>query len=177
MPNAQTAPPADNTPAEQSPTVDDGKGGKSAVLADLATERDKRQALEQQVNQLLEAQKTQATALAQAFGLKPEEATDVSRLAASVTALQQQFEQSQRTNLVLSVANEHGITDKDAIEDLQAVTDEQAMRRLAGRLKAAQAPLQPGTPRPDLSQGGRQETEAATPAADFEQFIKQQLGR
>lgn len=57
---AKTPSPADMPAHPQPPAQgqqDDGKGGKDAILAELATERDKRQALEQQVAQL-----TQSTA-------------------------------------------------------------------------------------------------------------------
>lgn len=59
---APAPPPTD--PAPSNP--DDGKGGKDAILADLAKERDKRQALEQQVQDLLPL-RDQFAAIAKVF--------------------------------------------------------------------------------------------------------------
>lgn len=70
-------PPADPAPTDPGPTPDppadpdDGKGGKDAVLADLAKERDKRQELEKTVADLQANQQRQMDALAEALGLKP----------------------------------------------------------------------------------------------------------
>ena len=165
-------------PETAQPDSDDGKGGKTAVLADLAAERDKRQALEQQVQQLQTTQKTQTEALAKAFGVKPEETSNVDALAAQVTALQEQFTAATRSNLVLTVANEHGITDKDTIADLANVADEKAMRNLAARLaKAGENSSNGGKPKPDLTQGGRNGDVKSSPADDFATFIKTQLGQ
>lgn len=155
-------------------STEDGKGSKQAVLADLASERDKRQDLERQVQALQAAQAAQSEALAKAFGLKPEETSDVSVLASQVAALQKQFADTQRQNAVLSVANEHGITGKDDLDLLASVADEAKMRALAGRIKASDGT--PGTPKPDLSQGGKDAPGAAGPAQDFANFIKQALG-
>jgi septal ring factor EnvC (AmiA/AmiB activator) len=171
-----TTAPAATTPAEgTTPTTDDGKGGKAAVLADLATERDKRQALETQIAALQTAQQAQTDALAKAFGLKPEETSDVSALASQVTALQEQFAQTQHDNLVLTVANEHGISDKDDLALLADAKDEAAVRRLAERIAKAGE----GTshiPKPDLTQGGSSAGGAArTPAQEFGDFINRQL--
>jgi hypothetical protein len=169
VPAAPTTAPA----ADPAATTDDGKGGKSAVLADLAAERDKRQALEAQVATLTQNQQTQTAALANAFGLKPEETSDVSALASQVPALQEHFAASEHQNLVLTVANAHGISDTEAIADLSSVKDEQAMRRLAGRIQATAAA--PGAPRPDLSQGGKDAPVSAGPAADFANFMQRAL--
>lgn len=68
-----TDPPADPAPTDPPANPDDGKGGKDAILADLAKERDKRQALEQTVNDLKTAQQSQMDALAKALGLKPDD--------------------------------------------------------------------------------------------------------
>ncbi len=157
--------------------TDDGKGGKQAVLADLAAERDKRQELETKLAKLEESQATQAKALAEAFGVKPEETSDVTRLAAQVQALNAQFEATQRQNLVLTVASEHGITDADTLADLAKVTDEQAMRSLAARLaQSAEARTNTGRLIPDYTQGGRASGgTASTPGQEFAHFLNRQL--
>jgi hypothetical protein len=164
-----TSPAPDATDA---PT-DEGKGSKSAVLADLAKERDQRQALEQTVQQLQTAQKAQTEALAKAFGLKPEETSDVQALASQVTALQEQFATTTHQNTVLNIANEHGITSKEDIALLTSVKDEATMRSLAARIKTSDGT--PGTPKPDLTQGGKDAPVTGGPAQDFASFLTKQL--
>jgi hypothetical protein len=79
------APPADPAPTDPpADPGDDGKGGKAAILADLATERDKRQQLEAKVNELTTAQQSQMDAIAKALGLKTDEPPDADKLAAQV---------------------------------------------------------------------------------------------
>lgn len=82
---------------------DDGKGGKDAVLADLAKERDQRQALQQTVEQMKADQAKQAQAFAAALGLKPEE-TSVDALAAQVKQMQDDLAKSRTTSLRQQVA-------------------------------------------------------------------------
>lgn len=78
-------PPANDPPPADPPSdPDDGKGGKTAILADLATERDKRQQLEQTVTEMQAAQQAQMDALAKALGLKSDEPPDPDKLAAQV---------------------------------------------------------------------------------------------
>lgn len=84
---------------------DEGKGGKDAILADLAKERDKRQALEQSFQQMKDQQEAQSKALAAALGLKSEE-TSVETLAAQVKQMQEHLLQTQTTNLRQQVALE-----------------------------------------------------------------------
>ena len=83
--------------------TDDGKGGKEAVLADLAKERKERQALAQKLSEMEQAQKGQTDALAKALGIKTEgdEKPDV---AAQIAAIQQQLADSQRKATLLEVA-------------------------------------------------------------------------
>lgn len=178
MPEAPAPTEPTSTPPEgpkQAQPDDDGKGGKAAVLADLATERDKRQALEQQVTQLTQAQQAQQEALAKAFGLKPEETSDVARLAADVTTLREQFEQTNHENAVLSVANQHGITEKDDLALLRSVKDPDTMRALAQRIAKQGGP---STPKPDLTQGGQSSTGGTgSPEQEFATFLQSQMGR
>lgn len=166
----------EHTPAAATPDpADDGKGGKAAVLADLATERDKRQALEQQVRDLQQAQQTQTDALAQAFGLKPEDTSDVSKLAHQIGDLQRQFAETQHANSVLSLANEFRITEKGDLDLLASVTDPSTMRNVAARI-AKTADSTPGTPKPDLSQGGSSGAPLALNGDPLEASLKQALG-
>jgi hypothetical protein len=92
-------PPADTPPADQPPSdppadpaanpADDGKGGKDAILADLAKERDKRQELEQKFADAETARTKQMEAFAVALGLKPEDTPpDPAKLVEQVTAEQ-----------------------------------------------------------------------------------------
>lgn len=157
--------------------TDEGKGGKQAVLADLAAERDKRQQLEQKLAQIEAAQTAQTKALAEAFGVKPEETSDVTKLAGQVSALQTQFAATQRQNLVLTVAAEHGITDQDTLADLAKVSDETAMRSLAARLaQSAKDAKNTGRLIPDYTQGGRSKTGTEpTKGQQFAAFLNQQL--
>lgn len=88
-PAAPTATPETSPAGDPTPT-DDGKGGKDAILADLAKERDKRQTLEQTVSEMQTAHKQQMDALAKAFGLKSDEGNppDPAKLAEQIAAEQ-----------------------------------------------------------------------------------------
>lgn len=81
-PTPADAPKADANP-EPTPS-DDGKGGKSAILADLAKERDARQALERQLQDMQSAQQAQMDALAKAFGVKTDDPPSPEQLAEQV---------------------------------------------------------------------------------------------
>lgn len=96
--------------ATQTQTTDDGKGGKSAVLADLAKERDARQALEQQIADLKKAQEDQTAALAAALGVKAEDASGdaTTALAEQVKALQAQMAATEREATILKLAANPG---------------------------------------------------------------------
>lgn len=81
---------------------------KSAVLADLAKERDARQALEQRIAATEEATATRNKALAEALGLtEPPKSEDA--LAETVKNLQEQFAASQRETLRLQIAANPGV--------------------------------------------------------------------
>jgi hypothetical protein len=81
--------PTPDPPNDPTPTPDDGKGGKDAILADLAKERDKRQALETTVTDMQTKQQEQMDALAKALGLKADDAPpDPTKLAEQITAEQ-----------------------------------------------------------------------------------------
>lgn len=103
-----TTPPPSGPPASQT-DKDAGAGGKDAVLADLARERDKRQALETTVSQMQQAQKDQMAALAKAFGLDPEKAPEgADALTQQVSTLQEQFAATQREATILKLAAKPG---------------------------------------------------------------------
>lgn len=88
---APSDPPADpgKTDPPADPANDPAKGGKDAILGDLAKERDKRQALETTVSEMQAAHKQQMDALAIAFGLKTgDEPPDPAKLAEQITASQ-----------------------------------------------------------------------------------------
>lgn len=90
--------------------TDAGAGGKDAILADLAKERDKRQELEGKLTAFEQSQKDQMAALAKAFGLTPDEAaTGADALAKSVTDLQAQMASAQREAAILKLAAAPGV--------------------------------------------------------------------
>lgn len=113
---APTDPPADPPKTDDSPTdPEKGKGGKDAILADLAAERDKRQALESQVNDLRAAQQQQLDDLAKALGLKSDDdppdparlAQEISDEKAKTAAAETRATDAERQLAVFKVAHEH----------------------------------------------------------------------
>lgn len=101
-----TDPPAD-PPTPTDPPVDPGKGGKDAILADLAAERDKRQALEGKVNELTAAQQAQMDAIALALGLKTDDTPpDPAALTAQIEAEKANAAEAQRQLAVFQNAGE-----------------------------------------------------------------------
>lgn len=175
-PATPTAGQGDSEPDEQTATAGDGRGGEAAVLADLAGERDKRQRLEAQVAQLQQAQQAQQAALAKAFGLQPEETSDVQTLAGQISDLKAQFAATQQENAVLAVANQFSLSDEADLRLLRSVTDPEVMRSLAERIARQQTSSTPAPgPRPDLSQGPKGQPAGSTPEADFAAWFTQTL--
>lgn len=81
--------PKDPAPADPKTSDTGPKGGADALRADLASERDKRQGLESQVQQLQTTQQQQMDAIAKALGLKKDdEPVDPEKLTADVSAAQ-----------------------------------------------------------------------------------------
>lgn len=87
--------PTDPAPGDPKPAdppkpepADDGKGGKDAILADLAKERDKRQELETKLSEFETTQQQQMDAIAKALGLKEDTPPDPEALTAQVQAEQ-----------------------------------------------------------------------------------------
>lgn len=102
-------PPSDPPPADppSDPPADPGKGGKDAILADLATERDKRQALEKTVTDMQAAQKQQMDALATALGIKPADTPpDPAALTAQIEAEKATATDAQRQLAIYQNAGE-----------------------------------------------------------------------
>jgi hypothetical protein len=92
---APADPPATDPPTDPAPS-DDGKGGKDAILADLAAERDKRQGLETKVQELQTAQQSQLDAIAKALGLKSDDTPpDPEKLTADIQAEQARAREAQ----------------------------------------------------------------------------------
>lgn len=164
-------PPADTPPAEGGqPPADNGpKGGPDALKADLARERDQRQALATQLDEMRTRQQAQMQALAAAFGVKPEEASDTDKLAQRLGDLEAKLTESQREANVLRVANEHHITDEADLATLRAITDPAVMSTVAARL--APAPDDPKMP--PLNGGARQTPKQ--PAGSLGAAIAQRL--
>lgn len=140
----KTDPPKPEPPAGEKPDEGDKgrKGGQAQILADLASERDKRQAIETQLT-------TIQTALASAFGIDAGKQPSAEELVGDV---QKQLAAMQHQSLVDRVARVHGITEADDLEFLASAKDEEQMSRFAARLKAAAGPA---TPKPDASQGAK----------------------
>ncbi len=145
---------------------DDGKGGKEQVLADLAKERDQRQALQQTVQEMQAKQDAQAKAFAAALGLKPEE-TSVDALAAQVKAMQDTLLQTQTTNLRQKVA-----LDKRLPPELAARLVGTNEQELAADADALLALMGNGAP----SYDGGTRTPASGPV-DMNQAIRDRLNR
>lgn len=104
---APSDPPPADPPAPSDPPADPGKGGKDAILADLATERDKRQALEKTVTDMQDAQKQQMDALATALGIKPADTPpDPAALTAQIEAEKATAADAQRQLAIYQNAGE-----------------------------------------------------------------------
>jgi cytochrome c556 len=95
-PPADQTPPPSDPPADPPKGEDEGKGGKSAILADLAKERDARQALERQIADLQAAQQTQLDGIAKALGLKSDDTPpDPAKLTEQLTVEQKNAREAQ----------------------------------------------------------------------------------
>lgn len=116
-------------------TDDKGRDGDkplgAAGLKALQAERDARQQLETELKDFKTAQSDQAKKLAEAFGIKSEDAKSSDDV---VAALQKQVQDMRHDTLVYRVAADHKITDADDLDLIKGVADETAMRKLAARL-------------------------------------------
>lgn len=129
-----------------------GPAGERALQA----ERDARQQLDSELKSL-------KAGLAQALGIKSEDAKSTETV---VATLQKQVADMAQDNLVLRVASEHKIADAEDLELLRNAPSEEAMRKLAARFAKAGASGKEGEeekpkddwrtrglPKPDPSQG------------------------
>lgn len=137
-----TPAPAAPQPATASGDRPLGDGGKKALEAERAARRE----IEAQFAQMRDG-------LAQVFGIKSDSKAGPDAVLSDLTG---QVSELRRDAAVYRLASEHGITEKDDIDLLRSAKDEEAMTRLAARLavKAEAAASTPGTPKPDLTQGG-----------------------
>lgn len=164
-PAAATAKTAAPKPGDPAGSGSAPEGSKTAVLADLAKERDARQALQKQVDDLLASQQSQAKAIAEAFGLA--EAPKSEELAETVQSLQAQIEADRREALIERLAATNGITDP---EDKALLTEKDPERlatqaeRVGALVKAKAAAEAPPPPafvtNPGQGQGGQTSTQA-----------------
>ena len=151
------------TPPEPDPNQPDGtkpdEGGKDDGDKPLgpngekalAAERDARKKSDQKVAAL----EAQFAKLAEAFGVKPDESKPDG--ADKVDALAKTVDTILHNSTVDRVARDHGITDADDLALLREQANEQAMERLATRLKPATGEdgktKTSAAPRPDRSAG------------------------
>ena len=151
------------TPPEPDPNQPDGtkpdEGGKDDGDKPLgpngekalAAERDARKKSDQKVAAL----EAQFAKLAEAFGVKPDESKPDG--ADKVDALAKAVDTILHNSTVDRVARDHGITDADDLALLREQANEQAMERLATRLKPATGEdgktKTSAAPRPDRSAG------------------------
>lgn len=142
---ADPEPPADPTPTPD-PDEPLGEPGKRALDA----EREARKSAEAAVAGITRDFEDFKTSLASALGIKPKD--DDGDVLATV---QQQLAAIQKEAAVLRVANQYEITDKDDLDLLAAAGTDEARDKLAARLAAKKDDPAPGTPKPDLTQGGK----------------------
>lgn len=123
---------------------------KAAVLADLAKERDARQQLQAEVNEL-KPLKAQMEAFAQVFAPKDAPPDEVEL---TLTSIQERLDKADRAALVERVARQHSLTDDADVAILAAIGDPSAMEAAAKRLQAAAAPADGRRiPKPDRGLG------------------------
>lgn len=148
--------PDPNQPDGAKPDDDGGKDDGDKPLGPngekaLAAERDARKKSDQKVAAL----EAQFAKLAEAFGVKPDESKPDG--ADKVDALAKAVDTILHNSTVDRVARDHGITDKDDLALLCEQANEQAMERLATRLKPATGEdgktKTSAAPRPDRSAG------------------------
>ena len=154
-----TATPPEPDPTQPDGTKPDADGGKDDGDKPLgpngekalAAERDARKKSDQKVAAL----EAQFAKLAEAFGVKPDESKPDG--ADKVDALAKAVDTILHNSTVDRVARDHGITDADDLALLREQANEQAMERLATRLKPATGEdgktKTSAAPRPDRSAG------------------------
>lgn len=164
--DSEAQPPVTDDEATQSEPetseVDEFKSeeSKQAVLADLKAERDRRKALQAELEQFKSAEAEAAKA----------QMTDLERAQSEAQEALKRAEKAETERLRYQIAATHSITDQDDIELFLTGGDEETLTRQAGRL--AQRNSAPNNPKPDLTQGA---SGKHTPLSNAEQFA-QQLG-
>ena len=150
--------PAPEAPAAEAPTEptgdkpDEGKGGKDAVLADLAKERDKRQALEQKYAEAQQTQQQQLDAIAKALGLKSEdEAPDPAKITAELEDSRKQAAENAAALARYRLAVEKQVP-SHLVEFVTGSTAEEVESSIE-KVLAAFGNSKPSGPRPDPGQG------------------------
>ena len=152
----ETPPEPDPNQPDGAKPDDDGKDDGDKLLGPngekaLAAERDARKKSDQKVAAL----EAQFAKLAEAFGVKPDESKPDG--ADKVDALAKAVDTILHNSAVDRVARDHGITDADDLALLREQANEQAMERLATRLKPATGEdgktKTSAAPRPDRSAG------------------------
>lgn len=162
----ETKPEAEKAPEQP---VDEGKGGKSAILADLATERRQRQALEQQINELRQSQVSQSEALAKALGFDKGEKPAADALAEQVGQIQARLDAAERKSNLLTVAQQHGIPQE--YQHLLTATDSETLTAQATALADLVKSRNPAAPTPDPSQGAQPLAPQAEIDAEYAKFF------
>lgn len=153
VPTPTVETPAVPAPAPaDAPAPEEGKGGKESVLADLAKERDKRQALEQKLADSQATQQSQLDAIAKALGLK-EDAPDPAAIAQQLAESQRQAADNAASLTRFQVAVEKAVP-AHLVEFVTGSTREEVEASVEKVLAAfSAAPSPQSGPRPDPSQG------------------------
>lgn len=150
-PAPQPTPPIPAAPAEPTEPTGDGKGGKDAVLADLAKERDKRQALEQRLSAAEQASKDQLDAIAKALGLK-DDAPDPAAITKELEDAQRTAAENAAALTRFQLAVEKSVP-AHLVEFVTGSTRDEVEASITKVLAAFGTSTAPGTPKPDPSQG------------------------
>lgn len=124
--------------------------------------------------------RSQVEKIAAALGIPAEPDEGGEGLAAKVQRLQQQFEQAQWATSVESAARRHGITSDEDIDLLRIAPSEEALAKLAERLRPSlqdHPATPPRTPKPDPSvgkgnHGGNRPSSVAQAAEEYRQRTK-----
>ena len=133
---------------------------KQAVLADLKAERERRKALQAQVEQF-EKERSEA---------EKANMSELERAQAEANEYKSEAEKRARELSVYQLAIDKGLTDQEDIALLEEVESGEAREKLAQRL--ADRNSAPNNPKPDLTQGA---SGKHTPPSNAEMFA-QQLG-
>lgn len=133
--------------AAPEPVTDSPKGGKEAVLADLAKERKARQAVQERLKEL-------EPLAAKAKALEDAQKSETERLTEQLEQFKAQAAKAEAENLRLKVATESGLPAD--LHEFLVGSDEDELRAKAQKLMAATAAATaPRAPAPDPTQGAK----------------------